>query len=129
MRNTMKMLLIAMLCLSLLAVVGCGKGVPAPVEPSEQTTTAATETTAETQEETTTEKPVNLVEDPLNNGEGDPTDAMENTDQTKEDDKPGVDIEVDDEIQESTPFSSDGGAFAAAAFLLCLDALRAKRHL
>ncbi len=96
MRKYLKYLLLAVLCLSLLAAVGCGKKDAEPADTTTGTTTVPQETTEGTvPEETTTEKPVNIVEDPLNNGEGDPTDAMDSTNPAEED-KPGVDIEIDD---------------------------------
>ena len=91
----LKILVLALLCLSLLAVVGCKKEDPA-VATTTGTVTEPQETTEGTVPEETTEKPVNIVEDPLNNGEGDPTDAMGTTD-TTDDGKPNIDIEVDED--------------------------------
>ncbi len=93
MRNIVKLILILALCASLLAMVGCNKKEPAPTNgTTEGTTTVPEETTGESQDGTTTEKPVNIVEDPLNNGEGDPLDAMGGT--PTEDGKPSIDIEL-----------------------------------
>lgn len=96
----LKILVLAILCLSLLVVMGCKKEDPAAATTT-GTTTVPQETTEGTEPEETTEKPVNIVEDPLNNGEGDPTDAMGTTDPS-EADKPNVDIEVDEDDSGST---------------------------
>ena len=108
MRNFVKLILVLCLCLSLLS--GC-----VVIDPeSEQTNGGAEGTTTvpedvtggNTPEETTTEKPVNIVEDPMNNGEGDPMDAI---DATTEGSKPGIDIDVDgDGGDEPVPTEDNG---------------------
>lgn len=96
MRNIVKLILILCLCVGLLAMVGCSKQEPTSTNGTTGGTTVPQETQDDTaSEETTTEKPVNLVEDPLNNGEGDPLDAIDGT--TADDGKPGINIEVDDD--------------------------------
>ena len=107
MRNFVKLMLIAVLCLGLLTLVGCGKKAETGTV-TDETTTIPQETTEATTEEVTTEKPVNIVEDPLNNGEGDPTDAMDTTDPNQEV-KPGVDIEVEEDDDSSNTGNTDNG--------------------
>lgn len=104
MRNIMKVLLILVIVLGLLALVGC--------QDQETTvdngaTTVPQETTGEVAEETTTEKPVNIVEDPLGNGEGDPLDAI---DGTTDESGPVIDIEIDDDGGNSTADPTQGGS-------------------
>lgn len=104
MRNMMKISLILVLCLGLLALVGC-KNQEATTPTTG--TTAPQETTTDVPEETTTEKPVNIVEDPLNNGEGDPLDAVDGTTDST---GPEIDIEVENEPTTPTQGGSTGGS-------------------
>lgn len=113
MRKYLKLLLLAVLCLSLLAAVGCKKEDPT-VATTTGTVTVPQETEGTVPEETTTEKPVNIVEDPLNNGEGDPTDAMDSTD-PGEGGKPNVDIEVDEDTGNTGNGNTGNGNVGTAA--------------
>ena len=112
MRNFVKLILILCLCVSLLAMVGCGKQAPTDANGTTGGTTVPQESQeGTTPEDTTTEKPVNIVEDPLNNGEGDPLDAIDGT--TTGDGKPGIDIEVDDDggnQNATTPTEGNAGS-------------------
>lgn len=90
MRNIVKLLLICTLCVGLLAA--CGSADPAATTGATGGTTVPGETGGETTSaETTTQDVVNVVEDPLNNGEGDPLDAIDGTTS----DEPFIDIETD----------------------------------
>lgn len=101
MRNVMKLILILMIAMSLLMLVGCQEEQEFQ-DPSETTPVDAT---GDPTEETTTEKPVNVVEDPLTNGEGDPLDAI---DGTTDESGPVIDIEIEDEPA-STTAPAQGG--------------------
>lgn len=91
MRNMLKLILIFVLCAGLLVLAGCGKN--ADQSANGETTTTPSENVDPTgTEEPTTEKPVNIVEDPLSNGEGDPLDALGGSDNTE----PTIDVEIDD---------------------------------
>lgn len=104
MRNILKVLLILVVCLSLLALAGCRNKNGSTGETIG--VTDPQETTAETQEQTTTEKPVNIVEDPLNNGEGNPLDAIDGTGDAT---GPVIDIEVEDDATNTTTAPTQGG--------------------
>lgn len=103
MRNIMKVLLILVVCLGLLS--GCLFANNGGSTGETGGTTVPQETTGETPEETTTEKPVNIVEDPLNNGEGDPLDAI---DSTSDETGPVIDIEIDDDGGNTTTPTQGG---------------------
>ena len=99
MGNMMKVFLILMIVMSLLVLAGCQSEEVA--DPG--TTTVPVEAGGEATEEPTTEKPVNIVEDPLGNGEGDPLDAI---DGTTGESGPAIDIEIDEDAGSTTLLSS-----------------------
>lgn len=101
MGNMMKVFLILMIVMSLLVLAGCQSEEVA--DPG--TTTVPVEAGGETTEEPTTEKPVNIVEDPLGNGEGDPLDAI---DGTTGESGPVIDIEIEEDAG-STTAPNQGG--------------------
>ena len=91
MENMLKIVLVMGLCLGLLTLAGCGKTAQQPATGETTTIPAENGETGEIEQASTTEKPVNLVEDPLNNGEGDPLDAIGGSEELA----PTIGVEVD----------------------------------
>ena len=105
MGNMMKVFLILVIVLGLFVLAGCqsqdgeivdGNSATAPQDNSDEPT-----------QQTTTEKPVNVVEDPLNNGEGDPLDAIDGTTGAS---GPMIDIEIEETTDTPTTAPNQGGS-------------------